>query len=334
MSRTVRLTTVAAAGVLLGLLAYVWFFLLATPGLRQAPEWQLLASLPNARGEVTTAVANGKLWVIGGFTGLAFDSTPEVATFLPADNAWAEAPLLPAGRDHAAACATPDGTIYVSGGGAQGGGAQATFWSIRDGQPTWDVLAPMPEARLAHRMVVVGSRLYVVGGIGDTGRVLIYDPARRRWSAGAAMPGSRDHLAAVAVDGEIWAIGGRVDGIAQTRVDIYDPDADRWRAGPPLPRATSAAAEGLLGRTLFISGGEDPQVSERVIDHHWLLDTGAAVPTWLELSAPPLTVHGAQGAVIDGAFVIAGGASRPGGASRFAWSNLTQVYRPERLAQE
>jgi hypothetical protein len=39
-------------------------------------------------------------------------------------------------------------------------------------------------------------------------------------------------------------------------------------------------------------------------------------------------VHGAQGAAVDGRFMIAGGASRQGQFSRFAWSGLLQAYTP------
>ena len=69
--------------------------------------------------------------------------------------------------------------------------------------------------------------------------MLIYDPASDTWSTGAEMPMPRHHLAAVVVDGRIWAIGGRVGTRIQDRVDIYDPATDTWSSGPPLPEATS-----------------------------------------------------------------------------------------------
>ena len=103
-----------------------------------------------------------------------------------------------------------------------------------------------------------GWLLYVVGGDGETSRVLIYDPASDTWSTGAEMPVHRNHLAAVAADGRVWAIGGRVAAGIQDRVDIYDPATDTWSSGPPLPEATSAASEGVLGSVIVISGGEAP----------------------------------------------------------------------------
>jgi len=139
----------------------------------------------------------------------------------------------------------------------------------------------------------------------------------------------RNHLAAVAVGGRVWAIGGRINARIVNRVDIYDPASDTWIAGPPLPEATSAASDGVLDSVIVISGGEEPGENGRVVDDHWQLDTAdGAEAQWRPLPPPPLAVHGAQGAVVDGRFMIAGGASRQGQFSRFAWSGLLQAYTP------
>ena len=99
--------------------------------------------------------------------------------------------------------------------------------------------------------------------------------------------------------------------------------------GPPLPEATSAASEGVLGSVIVISGGEAPGQDGRMVDDHWQLETAeGANAQWTPLPPPPLAVHGAQGAVVDGRFMIAGGAARPGQFSRFAWSGLLQTYTP------
>ena len=248
----------------------------------------------------------------------------------PASNIWVAAPNLPAARHHAAAAAL-SGTLYVTGGGptAEDWTPQAMLWSLAAGAATWQELAPMPEGRLGHRMVAVDGRLFVIGGIGSTGNVLIYDPATDAWTNGAPMPVPRDHVAAVAVNQEIWAIGGRSGGEIHARVDVYDTVADAWREGPPLPQPTSGAAEGVVNRVILISGGEDPRGMGGVVDRHWMLDTGSgASAVWQPLSPPPLPVHGAHGAALDGTFLIVGGASRQGAYSRLSWSVFTQAYRP------
>ena len=59
--------------------------------------------------------------------------------------------------------------------------------------------------------------------------------------------------------------------------------------------------------------------------HRKTFDSLAQIPMEDPIAGPPLTVHGAPGAIVDGRFVIAGGASRAGGQSNTAWSALTQV---------
>jgi N-acetylneuraminic acid mutarotase len=327
LGRTMRVAFVALLGLVVGVGGYLGFLVLSNPAPREARGWALLATLPTARGETATAVAGGRLYVIGGLTGLNAAPTAEVTAYDPGGNVWTDVAPLPEARDHAAAVGL-GGSVYVSGGASSAGAPLATFWFLTLGAETWRELPPMPEARYAHRMVEVDEKIYVVGGIGATGRVLMYNPIIGKWFTGADMPAPRDHLSAVVVDGEIWAIGGRVDGMAQSRVDIYDPAAHVWHPGPALPKPTSGAAEGVLNGFILVSGGEDPQGADRVLDQHWQLDTGLIGEGWVPLNAPPLPVHGAQGAVINGRFVIAGGASRPGSMSRFAWSGLVQAYRP------
>ena len=330
--RLLRLVLIVLLGLVLGGVAYVAGLAMSNPAPRDAAGWSLLATLPTARGETAAAVADGRLYVIGGMAGLGGDASAEVSVYDPAGNAWEVAPALPAARHHGAAVGL-EGTVYVSGGAASAGDwtPQSTLWALDANAGTWRDLAPMPEGRLGHRMLAVEATLYVVGGIGETGRALAYDVAAGTWTAGAEIPSPpRDHLAAVVVNGEIWAIGGRAGGQNYARVDVYDPGTDTWREGPPLPDATSGATEGVVDGMIFISGGENPSESGGVIDLHWQLDTTLGdAAAWQPLSPPPLAVHGAHGAAIDGRFVMVGGALRQGAFSRFSWTGANQAYRPE-----
>ena len=193
----------------------------------------------------------------------------------------------------------------------------------------------MPAPRSAHRVVALDGRLYVVGGVGGpadgpgaSGRVLIYDVASASWSEGAPLPLNRDHLGAVVVGTEIWAIGGRAGGQNLARVDIYNPATDKWREGSALPEPTSGAADGILDGVLLISAGEDPGRG-LIVDRHWRLDTRlGAGAAWGALAPPPLAVHGVPGIVADGRFLIIAGSTRPGGQSNTAWTGATQAYSP------
>ena len=334
--------------ILLGLvvlLGAVFTALLVTaPGPSVVEGWELGPPLPSERGELASAVAHAepcptppcpeaeRLFVVGGLAGLV-RVADEVAVFDPVRQAWALTDPLPAPRHHLGAAGLGE-AVYVSG-GAEGIGQpwepEDNFWRLPVGANAWEILEPMPEPRWGHRLVAHEGRLYVVGGEGPSSRVLIYTPGEG-WETGAAMPEPRDHLSAVSEEGRIWAMGGRTseNGRSLARVDIYDPEADRWEPGPTLPQATSGAAEGALGGTIYLSGGEEMRfLGGGVIDRHWRLDATAPGSEWVPALRPPLAIHGADGAVFQGTFVIVGGASRHGLLSVTSWTNSFQRLEPE-----
>jgi len=327
-----NLAVVALLGVVLGAGGYLAYQVLSAPSPGAAPGWALLAEMPNPRGETAAAVIGSRLYVLGGLAGVAAQASTDVSVYDVTTNEWSTGPALPESRHHAAATAD-DVAVYITGGASSvvDWTPTDTMWVLRAGADTWQAVAPMPDARLGHRMVVLAGILYVVGGIGDRasgvapGTTLAYDPAADAWSERAPLALNRDHLAVVVVEGRIWALGGRAGGGNHALVDIYDPAADAWQGGPSLPEPVSGAAEGAVGGQILLSGGEDPGAGV-IVDRHWLLDTRAGeAAAWVELPGPPLTVHGAPGVIVGDRFVIPGGSSRPGGQSSTAWTGATQV---------
>jgi len=169
-------------------------------------------------------------------------------------------------------------------------------------------------------MVAHQGRLYVVGGRGRTGRILIYTSGKD-WSLGAEMPRVRDHLSVVGVGSKLWVIGGR-DPNSIARVDIYDPATDTWSSGPELP-------EVVIDGIIYVFGGEEPDfLSGEVKDNHWSLDTRIDPPRWQPAPRPPLAVHGSNAATLGDRVAIAGGASLHGAFSAVAWTDTRQLFKP------
>src|SRR2546430_5919994 len=73
-------------------------------------------------------------------------------------------------------------------------------------------------------------------------------------------PTARDHLAAVAFQGRLWALGGRESflGKQYATVEIYDPATNGWSTGTPLPTARGGLAAVALPHRVFALGGEAP----------------------------------------------------------------------------
>lgn len=77
-----------------------------------------------------------------------------------------------------------------------------------------------------------------------------------RWTTHATMPSSRAGLAVVAVDRELFAIGGVRDNNKATRlVEIYDTVTDSWSEGATKPTATTNIAAATLDGKIFVPGG-------------------------------------------------------------------------------
>lgn len=318
------------------------------PPREEGGGWIRVRSLPSARGEFAAAVVESQprrpklcprdpcperlVYVVGGLAGLTGRTIDSVHAFDPPTNSWREGPPLPEPRHHAAAAGLGD-TLYVTGGGrrATDWTPRANVWVLRPGRTSFERLADMPEARIAHGMVAAGGKLYVVGGRGRTSRVLIFDAAAGTWTAGAPMPHPRDHAAVVAAGGRIFAIGGR-DGGLTNRVDVYDVAADEWEEGPPLPLSNSAMAVAFLDDGLIhVVGGEEPStIGGGVTDRHLVLAPGD--DAWLEGPPPLLAVHGAPGVNVEGRMLVVGGSRRQGSLSIFGWTGLAQVFDPARFA--
>lgn len=345
MATRMRLSTLlkVAAGVLLvaamAAAAAIGWLLATAPAPRDVEGWSLGPAMPAGRGELATAVVHAapcpqppchhseRLYVLGGFSGLAHVES-RVDVFDPVRGRWQEGPPLPAPHHHLAAAGLGP-SVYAGGGSATLAGFRrgaSDFWRLDHGAVRWQHLEPMPEPRWGHRMVAHDGRLYVVGGHGPSAAVLIYTPGEG-WRTGAPIPVPRDHLSVVVAAGRIWAIGGRAPH-SLARVDIYDPAGDRWAHGPDLPAPTSGAADGVIDGVIVVSGGEAPELTGRVHDRHWMLDTRHAEPRWRPAPPPPLAVHGADGAAFQGGLAIAGGASRHGMLSPTAWSALLQRLDP------
>lgn len=128
----------------------------------------------------------------------------------------------------------------------------------------WHIQPPLPSPRSSHDAVVVGSRVFVIGGWALDGemqsgafhdRMLAFD--FRAPSAGwreIEAPFERRGLAVAAVDQRLVVIGG-IDSQRQVspRVDIYDLGNQRWERGPDYPSDSFGVAAATVGNRVYAS---------------------------------------------------------------------------------
>ncbi|MBI4635329.1 MAG: galactose oxidase [Candidatus Rokubacteria bacterium] len=76
------------------------------------------------------------------------------------------------------------------------------------------------------------------------------------WTVLAPMPTARQEVAAAALDGRVFVVGGLGPGGAPSAiVEAFDPATNRWETRAPLPAATHHAAAATLEGRLFVIGG-------------------------------------------------------------------------------
>lgn len=127
-------------------------------------------------------------------------STAEVAAYDPLARAWTNLPALPEVRSSHDAV-VHDGKLYVFGGWKlDGASPDETPWhkgglvlDLAAKTPQWDAVE-QPFQKRALALASAGGRIYAIGGMTSDGKMSsgsnLYDPAKKEWSEGPALPGS------------------------------------------------------------------------------------------------------------------------------------------------
>nr|KAF6485120.1 kelch like family member 33 [Rousettus aegyptiacus] len=101
----------------------------------------------------------------------------------------------------------------------------------------WGRLPALPApGRFRHGAAsLAGSELYVCGGqdfyshSNTLASTLRWDPSQEDWEEMAPLCQARSFFPLVALDGLLYALGGRANGVALKSVETYDPELNVWR---------------------------------------------------------------------------------------------------------
>ncbi len=181
-----------------------------------------------------------------------------------------------------------------------------------------------PEGALTANFI--NGVLYAVGGIdalGTSNTNMAYNPRTNTWTERAPMPTAREHLASAVVDGKLYVIGGRTDGMV-ANVDaneVYDPVKDIWTEFQPMPSKRGGLASTSVNGTIYAFGGEEPN---RTFNNNEKFDP--KTNTWASEQPMPTPRHGLASVSIDYKIYVIGGGPQPGGSQ----TNLNEIFQSNR----
>ncbi|CAB1326478.1 unnamed protein product [Coregonus sp. 'balchen'] len=215
--------------------------------------WTTVSSLHQARSGLGVAVLEGMIYVVGGEKdSMIFDCTER---YDPVTKQWAAVASLNFPRCGVGVC--PCGWV--------GSEIGKTMERYDPTENKWEIIGSMAVPRYYFGCCELQGFIYVIGGISDEGMELrsaeVYDPISRRWSAlpvmvtrrayvgvaclnnciyaekwveVAPMAVARAGVSVSAVNGLLYAVGGRASSrdfsapVTVDSVEIYDPHLDTW----------------------------------------------------------------------------------------------------------
>lgn len=200
--------------------------------------WARKKEMPISRIYFGLGVVAGKIYLIGGTTGLGDGQEQRmdrVDIYDPATDTWAKGPKMPTRRDPGGV-AVVSTRIYVIGGEGwplpQQLGEGEFLGTIEEYDPInrqWRKKKDMLEPKNWFSNVVVEGAIYLIGGYTREGgfreveTVNVYHPRTETWREISALPNPLDTFDAATVSGKIYVLGSLgADGQFSTNVLVYD----------------------------------------------------------------------------------------------------------------
>jgi N-acetylneuraminic acid mutarotase len=231
--------------------------------------------------------------------------------------------------------------IYIIGGQTKDGNSSLSMIRYDPIIDEFKSKAPMSAGRMRYGAAVVGTKIYVVGGLAVDDKTpmlrttFIYDTENDSWAVGPFLLEGRSDHCAFAVGAKVYAVGGYTDEyVTLSSVEVMDTSATPpvWAPAPSLPEArgdvTCASSD---GKGYAIGGYLDPTwhptgFKEDVFEY----DAAGNAAGWVNKTSMPVDV-GDKAAVTlsDGSILVLGGETHARGARTQVATHTSLQYYPK-----
>ncbi len=180
----------------------------------------------------------------------------------------------------------------------------STSYVFRFDGSVWHTAPSLPIALNHPGVAAIGTDLYVAGGFtpnGASARVFVLHAGSSTWQEVAPLRRARGALVLVALDGRLYAFGGRDRSVEIAIPERYEPTTNTWTDLPPMPDPRNHGAGYLDGANACIAGGRIPATTA-AIDC-----VNAESSAWTRVAQLPVATSGASAALFGGRLLVAGG---------------------------
>jgi Galactose oxidase, central domain len=217
-------------------------------------------------GHTATALADGRVLIVGGFPSEASPPLATAEVYDPATGRFEPTGPMSTRRAEHTATRLRDGGVLVAG-GANGSGMLAGAEIYDPATGGFAPVAPLPGPRSIHGATLLGDGRVLVAG-GRSGRetlldtAVVYEPATDSWHAAGRLDAPKYKLAIAPLpDGGALLVGGQTRDARDARLartERFDPRSGTFAPGPTMVEPRYKISESVVtladGRVVIAGG--------------------------------------------------------------------------------
>lgn len=273
------------------------------------PPWTRKADMITARHSHSTAVLDGKIYVIGGAKlagGFSYLNSVEI--YDPSTDKWTAGTPMPEARwSHSSTVV--NGKIYVIGGRIDKPlGSPVEYPATLEYDPvtdSWTEKARLPEKEVLVVSVALGGYIWVFPD--DSTTVYAYEVLTDEWWYGTARPVAYLGSTASGVDYKIYVIGGLSYSTFRDRCLQFDPtepygSSEAWTYKSSMPTGRTRLTSATLGGKIYAIGGFNYNGEQRTVEEYDPIKN-----TWETIRSMLTPRESLSSAVVGGKIYVIGG---------------------------
>jgi N-acetylneuraminic acid mutarotase len=184
---------------------------------------------------------------------------------------------------------------------------------------SWRSGASLPQPQDEIRAAAGDSIVYLGTGIDleqtssgfrSVARMYAFDPDRATYTRLPDVPARIDHPLLAVDTGDLYLVGGYVDGVPTGRTWRFSARARKWSELAPMPTARGGLGGGVIGNRLYAVGGASTTAAKTIQSYRTLEILDLQTGRWR--TGPPMRFarHHVGAAALGGSLYVVGGRGR------------------------